>query len=114
MMDKEAITAIERNVRLQGNNFADGSPIHTHHIAHKILIDLRELGYRKLPKDKPPLLNPEARLSAEDRALEYLHSQGKVVGKDGFKRRDIAYTVREFIAQAQRESDIKHYENEEG
>ena len=47
------------------------------------------------------LLTAEERLSAEDGALEYLRSQGKVVGANGFGRRDIAYTVREFIAKAQ-------------
>lgn len=47
------------------------------------------------------LLTPQERLNAEDEALMWLRSQGKVVGKDGFERRDIAYTVREFVAQAQ-------------
>lgn len=47
------------------------------------------------------LLTPEERLNAEDKALEYLHSQGKVVGKGGFTRMDIAFTVRLFIAKAQ-------------
>ncbi len=42
------------------------------------------------------LLTPEERLRAEDEALAYLHSQGKVVGVDGFERRDITYKVREF------------------
>ena len=52
-------------------------------------------------KNEELLLTPEERLDAEDRALEHLHSQGKIVGKDGFTRKDIAFMVRLFIAAAQ-------------
>jgi len=62
-------------------------------------------GYRKLPKDKPPLLGEEkvfellgiTELPKADEAIIMLHQDVAFVGK---------------IAQAQREADIKHYETD--
>jgi len=55
---------------------------------------MKQLGYRKLPKDKPPLLSDEQIMKLyEGDFWHKIHSDG--VGK---------------LLEAQREADIKHYE----
>lgn len=63
----------------------------------QILQALRQLGYRKLPKDKPPLLSDE-KLNALWRC------------EKGLPEWATWEVPKWFAKQAQREADIKHYE----
>ena len=66
-------------------------------MASRILHNLEELGYRKLPQDRPPLLSDEAM----DKA--YIIPD---------KTQTWPYHLRNSIAEAQREADIKFYEGD--
>lgn len=102
-MDKEAREKIAEVDRLAMNRIADlidsSRKEHTPPIvaAKYIVLDMRKLGYRKLPKDEPPL-------------VETTHKRFKPDWK-GYKN---CRECEEAVAQAQRGSDIKHYEGEQG
>jgi len=63
-------------------------------LAAQITLELGELGYRKLPQEKPPLL--------KERGILRLLGYGLATTKE--------LEDWQAVAQAQREVDIKHYE----
>ena len=97
-MDKEAQKKIADIIVCTHSMFDEryepASAEEFHDEANQILTSLKELGYRKLPKDKPPLLSDEKL----PHWIKY---------PDGGKGDVIeAYKA---VAQAQREADIKFY-----
>ena len=108
-MDKETqekITEVLINMLLVEKT---GVKLPLNHYALNIFTGLKELGYRKLPKGRPPLLGDKEVLWTVKDCLKNIIPLGNTdAEKYGNLFRSIAYEV----AQAQRESDIKYYGGE--
>ncbi|MBA7581213.1 hypothetical protein ES708_23115 [subsurface metagenome] len=94
-MDKEAQREIVRFLGIAQKIGKDGGYLDVWGNTITLLNQLGQLGYRKLPKDKPPLLSDEEIVEA--RIENWSKPSGKRIPKD------------RAIAQAQREADIKFY-----
>ena len=89
-MDKEVQGKIAERINKYTTAFAE----HPNGVAADIIGIIEALGYRKLPKDKPPLL-----------------SDGTIKAYvDKYKDNDKPFIFAISLLQAQREADIKHYE----
>lgn len=101
-MDKEAQEKIAKALyeRCAGQLWEEASASSVDYywsVAHLALTKFEELGYRKLPKDKPPLLSSEEFI-AEFKKME---ESNAVV--------NMPWMWGKQVAQAQREGDIKFY-----
>ena len=116
-MDKEAQLEIRRILDSMFLVQKTGIEVPLNHYAWDILDTLGKLGYRKLPKDKPPLLN-EIKIEGyfeNELRWKYEHLASDVEALVPEKLRDnVRWVIHELfgreIIEAQREADIKHYE----
>lgn len=113
-MDKEALERIAKTLyeRFNGEYWEDADAPSIDYfwsMAHLVLTTIKGLGYHKLPKEKPPLLDEIDMRKALKDACKFWAST-KNEDKDGCLLKNLRDIEQNFIAQAQRELDIKHYE----